>query len=493
MIEVSHMSVSKIDDYTKLMYRVNKDYINEDIMKIIQGICGNKIKKMIIEMPYYDSDYLSTYYIFYSRKNRSYPKTCYRIHLIAEDNEYMGFFTLRPTKRNTKLGKSYLSPKLVLQDDAYLMLSTYKVHLLGEELTVRAFPWMKQETDITVCTHVAIWSILRYYSNKYTIYQDMVMGDIVKKIPDYIERKFPLKGLKIQQIPDIFKQLGFSPIVQSCIYGKENSFQDELFAYIESAIPFVACMTKQKHAVAVIGHGRVKLEKLNNFESLNHNIAPNIVVSSELIDEVIVNDDNQKPYCRIPKNWNVFDEKIYEGWSEYSRPYSIKDIDFIVVPLYNRMQYNYTSLLFMVKEYLRANRFVDDGVAERVLDKQENNFFLIPEEKYVMRIYITSSNSLKRVVNQTLKGQGTLQKILLRLELPKYVWCVDFSTVDEFKKGKVSAKMLVDTTCCNIELFPYILIHNRNVIEYYDQGWNILEADTNPYVLYQNNLEEVRI
>lgn len=493
MIEISQINIATISDYTKLLKYMPPEYMNKEIINIIQSICRDRVKKVLIEAPYYDSDYLSTYYIFYSKKNRHYPKTCYRLHLIGAEEEYLGFFTLRPTKRNTKIGKSYLSPRLVLRDDAYIMLSSYTIHLLGEETAVKAFPWMKQETDITVCTHVAIWSILRYYGNKYTVYPNVLMGDIVRRIPEYIERKFPLEGLKIQQIPDIFKQLGFTPIVQRCYYGKEINFQNELFSYIESGIPFIACLPDQKHAVAVVGHGRVKMEKLNHFEKLNHIIGSNMIASNELIDEIIVNDDNERPYCEISKDINVFDENVYKGWSEQRKPYSIKDIVFIVVPLYNRMQYNYASLINKVKDYVKTNKIVEDRIAREIMKNPEHNQFLDTEEKYVMRTYITSANSLKRVVNKTFKGKGALQKILLGLELPRFVWCVDFSTVDEYKKGKISARIIVDTTCCNIDFFPYILIHNKWVIDYEDNGWQLVEATTAPYALYKNNLEEVRV
>lgn len=33
------------------------------------------------------------------------------------------------------------------------MRGKYKVHLKGNEYTVKGFPWMMQDTDVTICAH----------------------------------------------------------------------------------------------------------------------------------------------------------------------------------------------------------------------------------------------------------------------------------------------------------------------------------------------------
>ena len=53
-----------------------------------------------------------------------------------------------------------------------------RVHLLGYRLTVQGFPSMDQHIDINVCAHVACWSILRHYSERYSTYREFLTHDI---------------------------------------------------------------------------------------------------------------------------------------------------------------------------------------------------------------------------------------------------------------------------------------------------------------------------
>ena len=72
---------------------------------------------------------------------------------------------------------------------------------------------MYQETDISVCAHVAVWSIIRYYGNKYNIYADKRMMDIVNETPNGIGRNIPSGGLILTQIAEIFKKNNFHPLI----------------------------------------------------------------------------------------------------------------------------------------------------------------------------------------------------------------------------------------------------------------------------------------
>ena len=42
-------------------------------------------KSVFVESPYYDREYLSTYYTFFSRKFRSYPKECCRLLFFSKE------------------------------------------------------------------------------------------------------------------------------------------------------------------------------------------------------------------------------------------------------------------------------------------------------------------------------------------------------------------------------------------------------------------------
>lgn len=476
----------------ELSQKVDARYLDIRTLDLLKQFFEGRNIQIIVEYPYYDKDYLSTYYLFYCKKQGYYPKSCYRLHIYEERNEqkvYRGSIVLRPTKGSTNIGKTYIDPCLFLTE-GYLLVNRFVNSVLGDEIEIEAFPWMKQETDITVCAHVALWSVIRYYGAKYPNYQDVSMGEIVMKTPERNQRKIPLSDLSMSQIPETLKKQGFSPIVIR--RGTEHTmFEEQLFAYIESGIPLIGCLTEKRHSVAVIGHGKIDYAKLDEYDSLDKSFGKdNIVLSGSLLNNIIVNDDAIGPYLNIDREINVFDSAIYEGWT-HSRPYSIADFDYLIVPLYDRMQYNYSALMQAVTIFLRQNRIKLQNNLSQEFD------FLNSNEKYVARIYISSAKSLKHQMSKILNNNDDLRYFIKHIELPKFVWNVDFSTISEYKKGMVSAKILVDTTCCNIDRQPWLLIHNSEYIWIMEQNvqdahWKIVHTKVEPYVMYKNNLKSVK-
>lgn len=183
--------------------------------------------------------------------------------------------------------KSYLSPKLLLNNKAFIMLSSFKANFLGIQKTVDAFPWMHQYKDFSMCGHVAIWSILKFMGNKHTTYKDINIGQVVDSVPEQVNRKLPSHGLSLYQMAEIFKHSGITPLIVEKEKGREEEFYRELFCYIESGIPIVAAMNSKNHSIAVIGHGELNLDLLDGMHGF--------VDSFNLITSLIGNDDNSLP------------------------------------------------------------------------------------------------------------------------------------------------------------------------------------------------------
>lgn len=455
MIEINEVEITQTDDYDQLKGFISNEYLHEKAINELKSRIGTNCDKVIIEFPYYDGDYLSTYYSFYSMKHREYSKKCYRLHF-TNKGEYQGYITLRPTVYYTKVGKSYLSPKLLIKNKAFVTLSDFEINLAGSELSIGAFPWMYQETDISVCAHVAVWSVIRYYGNKYKNYADVRMSDIIEMTPEYIDRKIPSRGLNILQIPEILKQFGFSPLLIQKNSNNPDEFYDEVMSYIESGIPLIGVMTQREHAISILGHGQINSSNLNS---------KGTILSSRLIESVVVNDDNYLPYIEV--------------YRQASQPtacvvtYAIEDIDFVIAPLYNRMQLGYRAVL------------------RRVTDLFNYGNYGFPNDK-VVRIYMTSSRSLKKNILKSNNMNDSLKNIVLRMNMPKFVWCVDIATPTEYCNGLTSSRILIDTTCCTYEESPYLLIHDSKKIVFNDGGvWKSINIDINAYNIYTNNLVEV--
>lgn len=458
MITYEPIPIRCLDDYN-LIYTKIPDIFKKNpyVDKWIEALkykMGLRCTGILVEYPYYDSEYLSSYYQYYIKKFNVYGKESCRIHFIHE-NKYGGYITVSPTVHYWNLSKTYLLPELLLDEKAFLMLSDFEANVFGSRKSVMAFPWMNQQRDFSMCAHVAAWSIIKFYGNEHTGYKDINIGEIVESVPEYASRKLPSNGLNFQQMAEIFRVYGISPLIVKKEDGHEEAFFRELLCYIESGIPVIAAIDKKSHVVAVVGHGNPDYTILENKHGL--------IDSSCCITSIIVNDDNVFPYFQIDR----------EPKEVHNSGYTMKDIDFIMVPLYNRVHQEYAVLYEKITGYLETENL---KIADDI----------------VMRVYLASANSLKRKAMEDVLMDSLLKNILLRLEMPKMVWCVELSDKKEYQERKVSARMLIDSTASAGVSTPWLLVHDYEKIRFFNNGkWYEALHNTKAYNVYQHNLKEV--
>ncbi|MCM1244854.1 MAG: hypothetical protein NC293_04320 [Roseburia sp.] len=470
MIRIKIQSIKEISDYKKLVQHVPAHLINKDIIECLSKYVGTKCDTIKVEYPYYDSDYLSTYYEHYSQKFRKYDKACCRLHFEKED-EYYGYVTLRPIINDKKLGKTYFSPQLLVESEAYLMISNYTAHVYGQSFEIECFPWKRQQTDISVCAHTAMWTVMRYFGNKFKNYADITIGDIIDRVENDWGRKTPSRGLDPVQISDVFKQYDLNPLILGGEKRTDYLFVDEIMAYVESGLPMVGFLNAPEHAISIIGHGQISYEFLDNPKMLDQLIdrETGVIPHARLIKSLYVMDDRFFPYMEMPVDVPTSKNKL---------DYGLNQLSYAVVPLYSRMQLTYSDV------YSRLTTWIKAG---------ELNW----EEQKVCRIYITSANSLKREVFKSESMATELKEILLTLSMPKFIWCVDLAGIDNYKKHLTSGRIIIDTTSATLDEEPWILRHDSEIIQYRDFDHDpdtIFEKKVMipPYELYQNNLRYYR-
>lgn len=469
MIEFREIRIETADDYRKLLDCVPFEMIDDNVIECLKNNIGSKCDCIKVEYPYYDRDYLSTYYGHYSRKFKQYPKECCRLHIEFEE-EYYGYITLRPTVGNTKMGKSYLAPELLVKGEAYLMLSNFVAHIHGQKMSIMSFPWKRQQTDISCCAHTALWSVLRYYGNKYNMYADATIGNIVEKVKNDWGRETPSLGLTPVQVSDLLKEYGFAPLV---IGGdRPSNFIDEILAYVESGIPMIGFLGAYKHAIAIVGHGEINYDILDSgaeIECLGEKPV-RMISHTKLINSVYVMDDQKFAYKEVPISWFGDTEEDYE--------YGMNELLYAVIPLYNRMQLTYGDV------YNRMLAWLEGQVMEW-------------EDFSVYRIYITSSNSLKQNAMESSTMPRVLKDIILGLSLPRFVWCIDLAGMENYKNQLTTGRIIIDTTAATWEREPWILRHDMNEIQYKDYDTDTehiytVSESLQPYTIYENNLTHVK-
>ena len=474
MISFKTVEIKSIESYEQdLRKKIDLSLVDDDVIDTLKKYLGQKCDKIIVEYPYYDRDYLSTYYIHYAQKLRQYKKVCCRLHILKADN-YYGYITLRPTVEGTKIGKTYLDPVILLDEQAYLMLHKFKAHVAGNEMEIRSFPWKSQQTDISVCAHTAVWTVMRYFGNKFRNYADTTIGEIVEKTQNDWGRKTPSLGLNPVQVSDLFKEYGFSPLILQHEKDKDTDFRDEVVAYVESGLPMVAFLTPRKHAVSIMGHGIINYDMLKDsaYVKCIRDEEIDVISHSKLVKNLYVMDDNSFAYRKMPLELPTKNSDV---------PYGFSELAYCVVPLYRRMQLVYSEVYARFRTWRKA----------KVMDW---------EALCVCRIYITSANSLKREAVASKDMNGVLKDIIVNLTLPKFVWCIDLAGIENYTNKLTSGRIIIDTTAATRESEPWILRHDGGRIEYIDIeeadmekqfSFLAVQCDIKPYHLYENNLTQV--
>lgn len=463
-------------DIDQLAKFLPKHFAPADVAnELRKSISLSRVKSILIEYPYVDKDYRSTYYNFYAKKGLHYDSFCSRIHFFAhtislsdsleltidhgeESLEYLGFMVLRPTEYNT-IGRTALSPKCIHDFTGHVMLTKHVTHLLGHRFEVKAFPFMMQHTDISVCAHVACWSILRYYSERFRRYAEFLTYDITRMAtPDSPGGLVPSRGLVLSQAIEIFSKGGCYPDV----YRKDPSdsalFYRSLYAYIESGIPVFAAMSGRSHAITIVGHGAVP--------NLPPQAQNKISYSWDMLQSLVVADDNFLPYKTVTNT---------------STPYSIKDIDAFIVPLPEKIYYSAEDVMAFTEQVINIGSI---GTLDLALGPSP-----------IIRCFLTTSSSFKGYVRSNSTSMPSELSIAsLELPLPQFVWVVEISTTDDWAQKKCSARFIIDATASKYEIHPYFIAHSQNGVLIHERAltrhlsYLNFSAPASPQPLFINNL-----
>ena len=473
------------DDDWLSFYHSCEGYITPRDYELIKDYLKDTAKTVIIEKGYVDADYRDTYFNFFSRKFAQYPSKTIRANLFSNkisyrmlfkldqyQNEYIGFIVLRPN-RVTSIGRTILDPVKLPFVSGHICVSDYQVHILGTELIARGFPYMSQDTDVTVCAHAACWMIFRYFSQRYNRYAEKWPYEVTRLTKDVSTgRLVPSKGLTAFQVTEMFGNFGFSPEIY--FRGQHQDLFDQLlYMYVESGLPVVAALSGHRHAITIIGH------------ISDYNIPiPGTPASSDIyLCGVIANDDNFLPYQAIRKNDPLPDMGY---WSRFK----MEDIDTFIVPLYEKIHISAEHVLELSKAIL-----TNDSLG---LNARSN---LLKYEDIVTRTFLTSSKSFKKKRRIDSLPFG-IANVYCEMPMPKFIWVCEISTPDLFKKCEICAEILFDATANPHDRMAFLAIHypdflllnDRNFLTDDHRRFKFGSLDTNkiaPYSCYINNLCEV--
>lgn len=120
MISFSSIQIINLESYENLFEYIPESLVDDDVIDVLKNNLAMKCDEIRVEYPYYDTDYLSTFYIHYAQKLRKYEKKCCRLHIL-KDEEYYGYIVLRPTVAGTKFERTLINPRILITEKAYIL------------------------------------------------------------------------------------------------------------------------------------------------------------------------------------------------------------------------------------------------------------------------------------------------------------------------------------------------------------------------------------
>lgn len=473
------------DEDWQALFNVCEGYTTPRDLDLIYKYLNGVAETVVIEKGYMDADYRDTYFNFFSRKFANYPsKTC-RLNfftarisarmLFKLDNYqqgYLGFIVLKPNRVLT-IGRTVLDPAKLPFVHGHVCTAEYPVHILGAELVARGFPYMSQDSDVTICAHAACWMVFRYFSQRYRRYAEKWPYEVTQLTSDVSKgRLVPSKGLTVYQVTEMFSNFGLSPEIYMRNAYPEL-FDQLLYMYIESGLPVVAAIPGRQHAITIIGH----------LSDYNLPVSTTPASSDNYLVGLIANDDNHLPYQAIRK------DKLGSSAGYWSK-IEVDEIDTFVVPLYEKVHLSAEHVVELAKALLTHDMFGLD-----VLSK------LLRYDQIVTRSFLTSSKSFKKLRRGKTAPCG-LGDVYCEMPMPKFVWVCEISTPDLFREGKIAGEILFDATANWLDRMAFLSIHypdffmlnDRDYLTDDPKKFKYGRLDTDviiAYDCYVNNLSEV--
>ena len=396
-----------------------------------------------VETDYVDAMYRDEYYHFYATKLHKYDRNCIKMsfftpgHLFpgqpvdyqyAEDikKDFMGFLIIRPLK--ACIGRNVIAPEAKRPglENVMVCRSHVRTTALGLKVQVEGFPHASQDGEMMTCAETSLWSIAEYYGHKYPNHKPVCPSEILKAMrPTAQQRQLPSAGLTFEQISVGLCCFGFSTKMYNLYTYDEKTkayimlpdMKEILACYIESGFPLALCLQGGSigHAVTCVGRPDIpktgKLEK----ESID---GKEYFVWNRSIDSVVLNDDNVPPYQFA----NIDHPTTYYGIKNWNEVLLMR----FLVPLPSKV-------------YLDAFKAVK-------LSKKVMTQLLKSPHNTVIKTFLASSRSFREHVAVSKILDPATKLFLLKMNLPRFVWVSELSSLVEFQHEIGSGLILLDAT-----------------------------------------------
>jgi hypothetical protein len=459
------IDVSGPDRFDRLADLLDEVFQPTAIAERLNAEVTNRVEFVLVEHGYVDKDYRSTFYGFYSKKGRSYRRNCVRLHffdgsvkyderrtdILCDDgcpgDHYFGYIVLRPTMTAT-LGRSVLSPGIRVAARGRVIQSEHRVNVLGRTLAVWGFSSMAQPADIAVCAHVSCWAILRYYSERFPQCREYLMDDMARLASAFDPGGLvPSLGLSVWEAERVFQAAGCFPLVVAKSRTndedkdpvEDEGFYEQLLAYLESGFPLFVEIRSRQHAVVAVGYSW-REQSVAPVRKLAH--------AWEQVEALLMVDDNRLPYRSVPP--------VPTPESVAAESYSGMEFDKFIVALPEKVHFPAAAV---------------DALSFRLAAALKNRFEVEERDVRIRRYFMTTISELRGHAREYESQMGNiLVHLVMELDSAHYVWVVEFCSQEQWDRGHVTARAIVDATASIQDPVATLLLHDEQLAMVFDRS-----------------------
>lgn len=459
------------------------------------GNTGLKAKTIVIENDYVSLDYLTDYAEYYAQCFQKYPKTCKRVHFFSNEFDPTRFTEViagNPnSKDNRKFWKHYLG-NIVVRPIPQRVIGTtllrtypefekigavhrhffggrdYKIHLFGNEISIRSLAFQEQDRVLSACATAAVWSMLhKASSHHYAVLK--TPSEITKDANAngiHGERLFPNDGLTTLQITTAIQKAGMETEVRSSQQPDfTNSYVKRVIrAYATIGVPILMgiqvpvnkyngldsvtldlqdfkpksnsvrrskkdVISKEgSHATAICGY---RYKKFNSKKPTSE-----ITWRSDAIEKLLVHDDQWGPFARMVFVSDTPTAALMTDWSNLTRKET--PITDLIIPLYHKIRIKLDEVEFLITAF--------DRIFWNIFEKGATL-----KEDISWDVYLDYSENFKQKVKSYLQGHH-LHRILQR-SLPKYLWIANC-----FVGNSKVMTIVFDATDLSINMYGLLIV-----------------------------------
>jgi hypothetical protein len=356
----------------------------------------------------------------------------------------------------------------------------FKAQINGAVFKVRGYPFTAQDADATLCAQSALWGVCRYLSERYPMYRELYPFDFIRMTESSKGRAVPYRPMSGPDYCKILTDFGAFPIHRGLqkkgtsagsLVLDGDAFQD-LYSYVESGFPVLASLhlpLGPGHVVSLIGH-TIDYEKPLG-------AASELIDSSHFLKQFIVVDDNFFPYQLLGYEDDL--ENYGALYEKNGEKVGIGHVITMTCPLPEKV--------FVPAELARKK-------ALRFCRRSLSKLKLTGLGPFVTRLFVTNSSAFKSMkLAQARSGPDLASGLVTNLHLPHFVWIMELSPLELYKKQKCTAEIVIDATAGPEDEGVIYMRIGEQMYFAREKGaglWDKIEGALGQFPQYMHNLGE---